>query len=221
LGPCANPSGAAHKGGDRIMQAAMICIMHAVCRAVCANARRVHARMPRARTHARTHARSVHARTQCARAHRRRTPCGCAEVETCAPRRRRWMDARTHAVCTQAHGCVRARTMHATGTHARRVHGRRVNGRRVHARAHAVCTHARRRIPRERTHGGALRVRARMHAMCTHARTHARGVHARTHAHARTPCTNARHVHARTPCADTFSMADSTARDSGFTRGAD
>ena len=72
MGPCANPSGAAHKGGDRIMQAAMICIMHAVCRAVCANARRVHARMPCARTHARTHevcthVRSVHARTVGAR----------------------------------------------------------------------------------------------------------------------------------------------------------
>jgi hypothetical protein len=168
------------------------------------------------RVHARTQAVYTHVRTPCARTQAAHASSGnaCMPYTVCvrthavlthacmsradtlivarrrtrsAPRRRRWMDARTHTVCAQAHGCVHAK-VHAVGTHARRVqarrvHARRVIARRVHVRAHAVCTHA------------------RMHAMCTHARTHARtGVHARTPC-ARTHgvCTHARHVRTRSP----------------------
>jgi hypothetical protein len=76
------------------------------------NARRGHART-RLCAHTYACTRRVRARTPCARAHVR-TPCArthaaraCAA--TCAPRRRHWMDARTHAVCTYARR-VHART---------------------------------------------------------------------------------------------------------------
>jgi hypothetical protein len=194
----------------------------------CTNDRRVHTRMPCARTHTHTHAHRVHARTPCggcAHRVRERTPC-----------------ARTHTVCTHAHThtrtpCARAHAMWwlrlnsdlcTTATalvvalKQRPVHHGDLSGS-MHAPtpcAHkhaAVCAHASRtpwartqcaRTPSECMHGVAFWVHARTHAVCTHAssarkqweRMHViHGV--RTHAccvHARTPCSRTHACHVQT-----------------------